>query len=77
MRKCSTCQQQKPESEFYKKGKSGRLNSLCKECFNDYCRRDGWIEKNLLLNIWVENAHVAGITDTMPLCNSTMLDNKV
>lgn len=44
MKKCSTCQQIKPETEFYKKGKSGRLNSLCKECFNDYCQKR-WVDR--------------------------------
>jgi len=44
MKKCSSCQQIKPESEFYSKGKSGRTNSLCKSCFNDYCQTR-WIER--------------------------------
>lgn len=37
MRKCNICSQEKEESEFYSKGKSGRLNSSCKSCFNSYC----------------------------------------
>jgi hypothetical protein len=44
MKKCSTCQEYKPETEFYKKGQSGGLNSLCKVCFNDYCQRR-WVER--------------------------------
>jgi hypothetical protein len=32
-KKYSTCQQLKPETEFYKKEKSGKSNSLCKEYF--------------------------------------------
>jgi hypothetical protein len=47
MKKCSICQQLKPETEFYKKGKSGRLNSLCKECFNDYCQKR-WVDRKKL-----------------------------
>lgn len=47
MKKCSTCQQLKPETEFYKKGKTGRLNSLCKECFNDYCQKR-WVNRKKL-----------------------------
>ena len=47
MKKCSTCQQLKPETEFYKKGKSGRSNSLCKECFNDYCQKR-WVGRKKL-----------------------------
>ena len=48
MRKCSTCQQQKPETEFYKKGESGRLHSLCKEYFNEYCWKR-WPDRKILV----------------------------
>lgn len=44
MKRCSTCQELKPETEFYKKGRSGYVNSLCKECFNDYCQAR-WVER--------------------------------
>lgn len=44
MKTCSSCHQVKPDNQFYSKGRSGRLNSLCKECFNDYCQ-NRWIEK--------------------------------
>ncbi len=47
MKKCSTCQQLKSETAFYKKGKSGRINSLCKECFNDYCQ-NRWVNRKKL-----------------------------
>ena len=34
----------KPISNFYKKGKSGRTNSLCKKCFNAFCH-NRWIQR--------------------------------
>jgi hypothetical protein len=44
MKTCSSCHQTKPDNEFYTKGSSGHLNSLCKICFNDYCQTR-WIER--------------------------------
>jgi hypothetical protein len=44
MKKCSACQQLKPETDFYLKGQSGRRNSLCKSCFNDYCQKR-WVDR--------------------------------
>ena len=44
MKKCSTCQSIKPLADFYKKGKSGRTNSLCKKCFNKFCQ-DRWVQR--------------------------------
>lgn len=35
-------------------------------------RKDGWIEKNWLLNTLAENVRVVGITNTMPQCTFTM-----
>lgn len=42
---CSTCKLQLPESMFYSKG-TGRLNSKCKKCFNDYCMKRWKDRKN-------------------------------
>lgn len=44
MKKCYTCKETKPIADFYKKGNSGRINSLCKICFNKYCM-NRWIER--------------------------------
>ena len=44
MKKCSTCQSLKPLADFYKKGKTGGTNSLCKKCFNKFCQ-DRWIQR--------------------------------
>lgn len=35
-------------------------------------RKDGWIEKNWLLNTWAENAHAVGTTNTMLQCTFIM-----
>lgn len=35
MKLCTTCNTEKPESDFYKKG--SRLQHFCKKCFNKYC----------------------------------------
>lgn len=37
MKNCCLCKKEKCESEFYSKGKSGRLQAQCKKCFNLYC----------------------------------------
>ena len=37
MKTCSSCKLEKDDTEFYKKGKENRTNSLCKTCFNNYC----------------------------------------
>lgn len=36
MKRCSKCDIEKDESQFYRKNKK-RLQSMCKECFNEYC----------------------------------------
>jgi hypothetical protein len=46
MKTCSTCKEEKSDNCFYSKGKENRTNSLCKECFNNYCR-DRWIQRKL------------------------------
>lgn len=46
MKTCSTCKLIKDEKEFYKKGNSGRINSICKSCFNSYCV-ERWINKKI------------------------------
>lgn len=38
---CAKCLQKKPFSEFYGMGKNGKLQSLCKKCYNKYCM-DRW-----------------------------------
>ena len=44
MKICSSCNQSLPLSDFYTKGKNGRVNSLCKSCFNSYCV-NRWIKR--------------------------------
>ena len=46
MKICSTCKQEKEDTEFYKKGKENRTNSKCKRCFNDYCMQR-WTNRKL------------------------------
>lgn len=38
---CTKCNQNKEETEFYKKYSENRLHSYCKACFNRYCM-DRW-----------------------------------
>lgn len=45
MKKCSKCQQEKNESEFYVKNKD-RIQSYCKPCFNRYVS-DRWIKRKI------------------------------
>jgi len=40
---CNRCQEEKTESEFYKKTKT-KLQKMCKICFNSYCVKR-WIER--------------------------------
>jgi hypothetical protein len=42
MRKCTSCQEEKEETFFYKSGK--KTQSKCKSCFNKYCA-DRWKQK--------------------------------
>jgi len=42
MKECTKCKQSKDDSEFYRKGE--RLQSFCKECFNNYCA-ERWISR--------------------------------
>lgn len=45
---CSKCKELKNESEFYRKSPKGNSsNSLCKECFNSYCK-ERWHKKKIL-----------------------------
>jgi len=43
MKKCTRCQLEKKDSEFYEK-RPDRKQSLCKPCFNDYCV-ERWIQR--------------------------------
>jgi len=43
MKKCSRCEKEKDDLDFYKKGKENRTSSYCKSCFNKYCV-ERWIE---------------------------------
>ena len=37
MKKCSTCKEEKPLSDYHKKGNDGTHDSVCKRCFSKYC----------------------------------------
>ena len=44
MKRCPSCDQHRPLTDFYVKSKSGKLNCYCKDC--DKARSRQWLEKN-------------------------------
>jgi hypothetical protein len=45
MRTCTRCKIEKPDDQFYRKN-AARLQSYCKNCFNDYCK-ERWHQRKL------------------------------
>jgi hypothetical protein len=43
---CNKCNQNKDIVEFYSRGKSKKLQSMCKSCFNTYCT-ERWRQRKI------------------------------